>query len=250
MKDLFKFNINTILLIVAIILMITISQCSNNKSDFDRINKGISALHDSIKVIKLKDGTKAYQDDIPQMTAKEIINSPEFQNLSQQQKNYYEELNKTKGLIASLRQEISIRDSIIKNLSYNNVTQDKPVITDSSICFRPGAKLNFVDSTSKYMRYDMNITLNKDSIKEKFKYQYSIVSKNTWTIDKKTRNILVTTTFDDPHAKLEKNDGLLIPYDEMGKNKLDKWNNKNRHWLKWVERGAIFLLGAKLGNTL
>ncbi len=232
------------LIVVSLIAVFAISKCSNNKNDYQRIERSISSLKDSIRIIIKKDGTKEFQDNVPQMTAKEILESEEFKNLSKTQQEYYQELKKQKNLIAALRQEIIVRDSAINKLSYQ-IASLKPTFTDTSVCFNYKTKLDLSDSSKKNLKYNLFLTFEKDSIKKEFNYQYSLVTKSAWKMDKK-KNILVTTNFDDPNASLQKNDGLLIPYDEMGRNKFEKWNNKNRYWLKWVERSIIFFAGTQI----
>lgn len=237
-----KDNIALVLALVALVaILLNFKQCGDvnaakqNAKDFDR---AISAITDSIKKTVNKQGDTVFVKRAVQFELKDLVNSESFKNLSEQNKQFYLELQKVKGLVASSQATIQSQAELIKSLTYGkNVT-----VTDSSVCFQKHSNLVLQDST-KSLHFTHTLTFDKE-LKSDLKYSYNATIKSTF-IRNKDKSIRIEYKLDDPNASVINGQAFVVPFEY--KNKFSKFLERTG---KWLIPSVAFIGGAYIGYQI
>lgn len=235
-----KKTTRTIILVAIIIFLLSIftnfflvNKINNMDKKFDQYENAMTALNDSLSV-KIDGQTAIWSKLTPEINIDDLVNSEYFKSLSEEQKEYYKELQKVKGLIASTKAELSKHGTLLEDLNQSQYVE----LSKDSIKFIRGHEMAFKESdTSKNLQWDAIVKL--DSITNfKFNYKYD-VDIQTDFIRNKDKSIMVQYKINDPDLIMNKNHSFIIPTEQKTKWKTFIDNNK---WLKPV--GAVILFGA------
>ncbi len=233
-----------IILIILICSMFYIQQTIKHMDDkFKQYDNSISAINDTIKKT-VHDNFVTYSKLSPEIDIKTLVNSEFFKTLSADQKSFYKELLKIKGLISATQIELHKHGEAIASFNAGQVHGD-------TISYKYGTVLKFSETdTSKKFKYTADVILNKPA-DFKLKYDYDFKIKSTFA-RQKDKSIVVNYELDDKDLEINKMYNFTIPVSEK-KTKLGKWLEKNRKSLLVTAGGLIFAggtyTGIKLSNT-
>jgi hypothetical protein len=239
MLEQIKNNLQLVLTgVVAILLTLNIKQCSTNNDkdrEFERFDKAIYALTDSVKRYTNSKGETVFGESAVEFDVNKLINSEAFKKLSEKDKEFYIEIKKTRGIIAKNEAIIKAQDSLLKELKYN---LEHTYLTDSTVCFNKGAVLEIQDSTSN-LSYSHNIKFG-EVISSKLKYTYNAKITTQWRREK-DKSIVVEYKLDDPSAEITSSKSFIIP--QENRTGLQKFMDKNGKYI-------YFGLGVATGGFL
>ena len=247
-KDIFYIIIIVLILIGGVIFYT--NSMSNEKAKYENYENTISALNDSIKV-SIKNGITEYSKKAPEIMLDQLTNSEYFKTLSDEQKKYYTELSKIKGLVASTKAEIQLQGQQLAEIK--NIVGT--VETDSlggKICYRTTDTLEFAQKdTSKKFKWDAKLNFDnkfKPSLILNYDYKFDI---QTDFVRNKDKSISVNWKLNDPDLKINEMHNFIIPQDQP-KSKFGQWMQRNKKPLMFVGGAIIFsggvYVGAKLAN--
>ncbi len=239
-------NIIGVLVIVAL-LIFNIQTCMTNKdlkSEITSKDKALIALNDTIQV-SIKNGIATYTKKAVEINPDDIINSAIFQTLSDDQKKFYTEMSKLKGLVAASNAKLNYQDSILKSISLS--TSQYTSLTDSTICFNRGSNIEFKDTTTK-MKWVADLKIDQP-MKLNLKWDYNLNITTTFTRDKK-KDLYVNYIVDDPKVKITSINSIKVPNDIEGKTKFQIFLDKNKKTFRIIGVGIIFSGGFYLGNAI
>lgn len=236
----------TMTLIIIILLFVnffTINKISQMSQKFDRYENTISALNDSIK-ITVNGAITEYSKKSPEIYLNELINSEYFQTLSQEQQEYYKELNKIKGLISATNAQLRKQGEIIGEI----LESQNPGIIDldsNTISFELGTQLEFSEQdTSKALQWQAKLNLDRD-LKFKMLYDYNVNILTTYE-RQKDKSIIVNYKIDDPELQITEMHNFIIPVED--KTKFQRFWDKNKNWIRPV--GATILFGGGVATGI
>lgn len=245
MLEKLKNNSQLIILIIAIaLLLLNIRQCNNSKSDaerYDKFDKSIAAINDTLKKSINAQGDTVFTKRAVQFELKELVNSESFKSLSEENKKFYNELQKVKGLVSSTQATINAQAEIIKNLSYGQGV----VVTSTDVCFQKNSTKTIEDST-KSLKYKQTFTFG-DKLTYNLKYSYKATIQTSF-IRNPDKTISVEYKLDDPNAKMINGQSFIIPFPEVSK--LEKFMEKNGRWFVPAVSGILFSGGVYCGYKL
>jgi hypothetical protein len=172
-----------VILFLCIILAFVWNNNQNNMKKFENYENTIKALNDTIQ-INFDGINKTFSKTSPEIDLKDLLNSETFKSLSDDQKAFYSELKRIRGLISATNAHLIKQDSILQTL-YNN----PGIISDDSIKFKLGTLLSFKEKDSlKKLQWNANIKLDKD-IDFKLNYKYDL--KILTTFERQKINLLL-----------------------------------------------------------
>ncbi len=242
MLEKLKANWQWIVVVTAILLlMLNISQCNKSKSDAniaDKFDKSIAAINDTLKKTVNSQGDTVFTKRAVEFALNGLVNSESFKSLSDDQKKFYTELQKVKGLLASSQATINSQAEIIKNLSYGSGT----TVTATDVCFKKGSTQTITDST-KALHFSHTLTFG-DKLKSDMKYTYDATIKTSF-IRNKDKTITVEYSLDDPNANMKNGQAYIIPQED--RTKWQKFMDKNGRWIRPVVIGVAFSGGTYVG---
>lgn len=231
--------IGILIFLVILLVFSQIKSCNSNNKDKQHYENTIAALNDSIHKVVNKHGDTVFIQKAAEMTPKDIMNSALFKTLDKQTQAYIKQLAEVKGLLASAKIDLSVKDSIIQNSQYKPET----ITTDSSVTFKKGSFVLF-EENKKNLKVNMKLTF-LDSLKWRFDYLYNTEITTTWTREK-DKSIKVEYKLDDPKAEVINGKAFYIPADKQ-KSKL----NKTLKTIIWVAVPVVsFSTGMYLGIKL
>lgn len=240
-----KKNWQWIITVIAILLLLlNIKQCNTGNEQqarFDKFDKAIAAIGDTLKKTVNAQGDTVFAKKVAEFSLKDLVNSESFKSLSEENKKFYLELQKTKGLIASSQATISAQAEVIKNLSYGSGA----TVTPTDVCFKKGSTQEIADST-KHLHFKHVLTFG-DKLKSDFSYKYEATIKTSF-VRNKDKTITVEYKLDDTDAVMKKGQAFIIPIEE--KTKFQKFIDKNKNWLAPVGSGLLFSGGVYVGYKL
>lgn len=235
--------------IIAIILFLSIfvnfimyNKINNMNDTFNKYENNIKALNDTLSV--RFDGQNAIWTKLtPEIDIKQLTNSEYFKTLSEDQRKYYMELSKIKGLIASTTAELNKQGTILEGLNISN----SATIYNDSLKFRRGYEMTFNEKdTSKNLQWKSKITL--DSISQfQFDYDYNL-NIQTDFIRNKDKSIRVEYKINDPDILMNKNYSFIIPTEPQ--TKFQKFMNKNKNWIYPVTGAVLVGTGGYIGYKI
>lgn len=240
-KDIFY---GVIILVILFCGAFYVRQTINHLDDkFKHYDNAILAINDTIKKT-VHDNFVTYSKLSPEIDIKTLVNSEYFKTLSAEQKQFYNELLKIKGLISATQIELHKHGEAIASFNAGQVHGD-------TISYKYGTVLKFAETdTSKKFKYTADVILNKPA-NFNLKYDYDFKIKSTFT-RQKDKSIVVNYQLDDKDLEINKMYNFTIPISEK-KTKLGKWLEKNRKSLLVTAGGLIFVggtyTGIKLANT-
>lgn len=201
------------------------------KKDFKTYENTIGALNDSLTVT-INNGIATWQKQTPEIDLKKLLDSEYFKTLSEEQQQYYNELKKIRGLIASTKSELEKQAYILEELNTDHMAS----INADSITFGRGDTLHFAEvDTTKNLQWKSNIVL--DSITQfAFDYNYK-VDITTNFVRNKDKSIMVQYHINDPDLTMNKNYSFIIPQED--RNGFQKFMDKHGRWAKPVGYGII-----------
>lgn len=211
-----------------IILLLFTNYCSynlyrNGQNKFNSYETTIKALNDTITY---KDGQ--YSKSTIQIDLNTLLESEYFKQLDKQNKEYFNELQKIKGLIASNKVTIIKQDTIINS---NADTSLKGHIV--------------FEDTTKAFKYRADISLYPHKLDLSYTYSPTLVS----TLKKeKDGSMRLYVSFDDPDLKVKDMKSFIIPMEETSK--FNKWIIKNKIPIGFTIGGVGILSGLYIGTKL
>lgn len=245
-KDIFYIIVIVLLLIGGIIFYT--NSIANEKAKYQNYEKTISALNDSIRV-SIKNGIAEYTKKTPEILLDQLTNSEYFKTLSEEQKKYYTELSKIKGLVASTKAEIQLQGHQLAELKHM-VGEIETDSIGSKICYRTTDTLDFTQQdTAKKFKWDAKLSFSnsfKPTLKLNYDYKFDI---QTDFVRKKDKSIEVTWKLNDPDLKVNDMHNFIIPQ-EQPKTKFGRWIEKNKKPLMFVGGAALFSFGGYVGYKI
>lgn len=240
-----KKNWSYIVLGLAVLFfLLNIQQCNKNKEEkvkYEKFDQSLSAINDSLKKTINAQGDIVFTKKAVEFSLKELLNSEGFKSLSEENKKFYQELQKVKGLIASSQATLNAQAEIIKNLSYGQGA----TVTDSSVCFTKGSSQVIEDST-KALNFKHTLTFG-NTLKSDFKYSYKAKIQTSF-IRNKDKSIRIEYKLDDPDATMTDGQAFIIPQEEL--TKYQKFMLKNGRWIRPITYGLTAVGGAYVGFKL
>ena len=220
-----------------------ISKINNMGDKFDKYESTISALNDSIH-ISIKDGITEYTKKTPEIYLDEFVKSEVFKTLSEDQKQFYTDLNKIKGLISATNAQLQKQGTDLAIIKDN---QETGIINNDTISYKLGTTLEFEQiDTTKSLRWNGLLTLNK---KPEFKLTYDYKFNIQTSYERqKDKSIIVKYQIDDPELKVTKMFNYTIPTET--KTKFGRWIEKNKMIFNVTTGSALFLSGGYIGYKL
>jgi len=238
-KDIFYI----VLLIIGIFLFINHS--NKLESKFNNYENTISALNDSIHIVK-KGNIIEYSKKTPEINIDDLINSEYFKTLSNDQQAFYNQLKSIKGLVSATNATLESHSEILSTISDK---QNPGTIKDDSIRFKLGTVLNFKQlDTTKHLKWKANVSLNKE-IDFKFDYTYKVNVLTTYE-RQKDKSIIVKYSIDDPELKVSNMNNFIIPVESNKRTKLGKFIEKNKKPLLIISSIGIFGFGGYIGYSI
>lgn len=245
-KDIFYIIVIVLLLLGGIVFYT--NSMANEKAKYQNYENTISALNDSIKV-QIKNGVAEYSKKTPEILLEQLTNSEYFKTLSEEQKKYYNELSKIKGLIASTKAELQLQGQQLADIQ-NKVGQVETDSLGSKICYRDTDTLKFAQKdTTKKFKWDAQMFFDKQfkpTLNLNYDYKFDIQTDFKRNKDK---SIEVTWKINDPDLKVNDMHNFIIPQ-EQPKTKFGRWLERNKRPLQYVGGALIFSGGAYLGYKL
>lgn len=235
--------------IIIIAMVLFLGGCFfNNKMNtlnakYDNYENTIKALNDSIHV-SIKNGFTEYSKAAPEIYLDQLTNSEAFKSLAADQKKYYLELSKVKGLVSSTYAELQKQGTDIASLKGIN----PGTIKGDSISYKLGSELAFAqEDTSKALKWSGKLKLSaKPTFTLNYDYKFNIQSS---FVRNKDKTIVVNYKINDPELKVEKMFNYIIPA-EQKRTKLGRWFERNKATIYGVGAGAIFSAGGYVGYKL
>jgi hypothetical protein len=202
-KTLFLWILMALTAILSIGLVMQIQSSSNIKDELRRKEVAYAALTTEVKVLKDKDGKDVFQKSVPEITPKDIMESPIYKQLDVKTQQYYKELSKQKGLLASAQAEIKVLKKVRIPVYVEPADQ-----SDSTITFVKGSTAEFSDTTGALkwagvLTIDSPLTLDLTT-----EYNPTI---QTDFIRQKDKSIVVNIKIDDPDVTVTKVNSIVIP---------------------------------------
>lgn len=233
-KDLFYGII--IILILFLGNFYFVNKINNMSQKFDNYEKTISALGDSIHVT-VKNGIAEYAKKSPEIYLDEFIKSEAFKTLAPDQKKYYEELSKIKGLISATSAQLEKQGTdlaLIKGLNPGKVEGD-------TVLYKLGDKLHFAQQdTTKALKWSGELIIDKKPLFN-LTYDYKVNVETTFERNK-DKSILVNYKINDPELKVNTMLNYTIPA-EQKRTKIGRWIDKNKSSFLVTAGTALFLSG-------
>jgi hypothetical protein len=238
------------LIIILLVLLLFLgnvwswNKIHNQEQSFNRYESAISAINDSLHVIIHK-GKKEYVQKTPEIDIKTLINSEYFKTLSQQQQQFYKDLNNIKGLISATNAQLEKHGRLLDQLS---IKDSHGQLKEDSISFALGTPLSFKEQdTSKKMQWKAGINIdNPISFKLDYTYKFDI----TTTFQRqKDKSITVNYMLNDSALKVNKMQNFIIPQ-EQKKTALGRWIEKNKKPLSITGAVILFFTGGYVGYKL
>lgn len=229
--------------IIIIILMAAFwyNNTRNLNAKFDNYENTIKALNDSIHV-KLENGFATYSKAAPEIDLKTLVESEYFKTLAEDQKKFYTELNKVKGLIAASKAELQKHGEMIASMTATSVGG---VVQGDSVSFKKGTEIPLAETdTTKKMQWTGKVLIG-DSVKFKMDYDYKFSILNTFE-RQPDKSIVVKWKLDDPDLKVNAMQNFIIPQ-EQKKTKFGRWLEKNKMPLRIVGGSLLFVGGVYTG---
>lgn len=245
MIDKLKKNWGFIVLSIAVLLLLlNIKQCNKSKEQeakYEKFDQSMAAINDSLKKTVNAQGHTVFTKKAVEFALKGLLESEGFKSLSEENKKFYQELQKVKGLIASSQATINAQAEIIKNLSYGQGV----TVTDSNVCFIKGSSQTIEDST-KALNFKHTLTFG-NTLKSDFKYTYKAKIQTSF-IRNKDKSIRIEYKLDDPDAIMTDGQAFIIPQEEL--TKYQKFILKNGRWLKPITYSLTAITGGYIGFKL
>lgn len=219
------------------------NKMNNLTAKFDNYERTISALNDSIHVT-VKNGITEYSKKSPEIYLDEFVKSEAFKSLTEDQRKYYTELSKIKGLITATNAQLEKQGTDIAGLKGVNPGQ----VSGDSISFKLGSTLPFVqEDTSKALKWNGLLTLGK---KPTFTLNYDYkVNIKTDFVRNKDKSILVKYNINDPELKVTSMLNYTIPA-EQKRTRLGRWIERNKASIYGSAAAVVFTSGAYVGYKL
>jgi len=234
------------IIIIAILLLCNfyfINKINNMSEKFDNYENTISALNDSIHVT-IKNGITEYSKKTPEIYLDEFIKSETFKSLSADQKKYYTELSKIKGLISATNAELQKQGTDLAALKGFN----PGVIVGDSISYKLGTILPFAqEDTTKALKWSGELVIDKKPL-FKLTYDYKFNVMTTFERNK-DKSIVVKYKINDPELKINNMMNYVIPA-EQKRTKIGRWIEKNKTSIYATVGSALFLGGGYAGYNL
>lgn len=238
-------------LIILIIFLLLLSNIFliykgfRQEENFNRYENAILALNDSIH-LSIENGKKVWSQKTPEINLDQLVNSEYFKTLESSQQNFYKELTKIKGLIASSQVELQKQGQILAQTT-NQLGQLAGTNGDS-IQFKLGQKLEWNEQdTSKKFQWQASVILDQ---KPQFKFDYDYKFKiNTTFQRQKDKSILIKYNLDDPELKVNKSYSYIVPKEEK-RTKIGRFIDKNKKQILWTGAGILFVAGGATGYRL
>lgn len=245
-KDIFYIIVIVLMLFGGIVFYT--NSMANEKAKYENYEKTISALNDSIHVT-IKNGIAEYSKKTPEILLDQLTNSEYFKTLSEEQKKYYNELSKIKGLIASTKAELQLQGQQLAEIK-NKVGEVETDSLGTKICYRTTDTLQFAQQdTSKKFKWDAQMFFDKQfkpSLNMNYDYKFDI---QTDFVRNKDKSIVVNWKINDPDLKVNDMHNFIIPQ-EQPKTKFGRWLERNKHPLQYIGGAIIFSAGGYVGYKL
>ena len=243
-KDLFYVLIIIILLLFG---LFTANRLNNVGQKYDNLENTISAMNDTVQVINNKDGSTTFQQQTPEIYLKDLLNSEYFQTLTEEQRNFYNELNDIKRLISATKAELQKQGEVLAQINADANPGDI-VANGDSISFKLGEELSFTETdTTKHLQWDATVKLD-NNIDFAFKYDYNFDILTTFE-RQKDKSILVKYNIDDPELTVNQLQNFIIP-PEQKNTAFGRSYAKNKRVINIAGGVVIFGTGGYLGYTL
>lgn len=243
-RDLFYILIILILLLFG---LFTANRLNNVGQKYENLENTISAMNDTVNVINNKDGSTTYQQQSPEIYLKEFLKSEYFQTLSQEQQDYYNELNDIKRLISATKAELQKQGEVLAEINAEANPGDIDLASDS-ISFKLGEELTFAETdTTKHLQWNATVGLN-ETIDFKLKYDYQFDVMTTFE-RQKDKSILVKYNIDDPELSVNQMQNFIIP-PEQKNSAFGRWYTKNKRVINIVGGVVLFGTGGYVGYSL
>lgn len=234
-------------IIIIVILLLSnfyfLNKINNMSQKFDNYENTISALNDSIHVT-VKNGITEYAKKTPEIYLNEFIKSETFKSLTVDQKKYYNELSKIKGLISATNAELQKQGSDLADLKGKN----PGIISGDSISYKLGDILSFEQKdTTKALKWSGELKIDK---KPMFKLDYDYKFNVMTTFERnKDKSILIKYKINDPELKVNSMLNYTIPA-EQARTKIGRWLDKNKPSIYITLGSALFITGGYVGYKL
>lgn len=237
--------IGGILILVLLIGNVFLINKINNINDkFENYENTIRALNDTISV-SIENGITKYSKLTPEININDLINSEFFNTLTEEQQNFYKELQNIRGLISSTRVLLNRQGELINEILEKENPGD---IIDSNICFNLGQTLKFKEEDeTNALQYEAKVILDS-IIRFKFNYDYNVNIQTSY-IRQRDNSILVKYKIDDPKLTVQEMQNFTIPAREF-KGPFEEWLYKNRRPLKFVGGTVLFGAGVYTGYKI
>ena len=245
MVDKVKNNWAFIVLGIAVIaILLNLKQCNDKKTADEKaikFDQSIAAINDTLRKVRNAQGDSVFIKRAVEYSLSELVKSESFKSLSEDNKKFYQELTKVKGLIASSQATISSQAEIIKSLAYDKGT----VVTATQICFTKGST-KVIEDTTKALHYKHTLTFG-DKLGSDFKYTYKAQIQTSF-IRNKDKTITVEYNLGDPNANVTNGQAFIIPIEET--TKFQKFLEKNSQWIYGIGAGILFSSGGYVGYRM
>jgi hypothetical protein len=245
-KDIFYIIIIVLMLIGGTIFYT--NSIRNEKAKYENYEKTIAALNDTMKVA-IKNGIAEYSKKTPEIMLNDLMKSEYFKTLSEDQKKYYTELSKIKGLISSSKAELQLVGQQLAELK-NKVGEVETDSLGTKVCYRATDTLDFAQvDTSKKFKWDAKLSFDKNlkpGLSMNYDYKFDI---QTDFVRNKDKSIVVNWKINDPDLKVNDMHNFIIPT-EQPKNKFGRWLEKNKRPLQFIAGSALFVGGGYVGYKL
>lgn len=235
-----------IIILLLLFNFMTINKMNNMNDKFDKYEQTISALNDTVSK-RIDKGMTYYTQKTPEIYLSDLLKSEYFKTLTEEQKRYYQELNKIKGLLSATEAQLRKQGQIIDQIKEG---QNPGIVSElnDSIAFKLGTELTFKEQdTTKKLQWDAKVTLDKN-INFIMNYDYNVNIRTSY-IRNKDKSITVEYKIDDPELQVNKMYNYIIP-PEQRKTKFGRWIDKNKKVFNIIGGGVLFLGGGYLGYQI
>ncbi len=223
-----------------------INKVMNQDAKFERYENAITALNDSVHHT-VKNGMDVYSQKTPEIVLSELVKSEYFKGLSQDQQNFYNDLNKIKGLISATKVQLEKQGHILDSLNTGVVETDST--GKKSIKFDYNDTLQYAQKdTANLFQWKANIIMKKPVVLD-FKYDYKPTIQTTFE-RQKDKSIVVNYQINDPELKVNKMQNFTIPVETDTRGPLKRWLAKNKVPITITAGTLVFLGGAYTGLSL
>jgi hypothetical protein len=226
------------ILALGLMLIKSCKDASDAKQRYDNFDKSLSAIESKITKTKNAQGDSVFVKGAASITLKDLVNSDAFKNLSAQNQQFFTELQKVKGLVASANATIQSQSEIIQTLK----PQTGETVTKDSLDFKRGSKLVIQDSTP-HLKFNHTLILD-NPIKSDLKYTYQATIQTSF-IRNKDKSIRVEYKLDDDKATVTNGQAFIIPQEQQ--TPFAKFLDKQARWVLPVATlvGGVYI-GAKI----